>query len=180
LNRFTDNIAKAEALSAEIASILRESGKSNKSLTTKDESPWLASRTAPAKSNRKGGASPKQRVAKLPKGAEAGDEASTEPVAKPISSDSFTKPLPVSPELFSRYDRGEIYEKVWKMPIDDVAKGYSITEFTFRRTCGRLWIPLPSRRYMERKAAGQPVAPQPPLPEVQVQRRTKKATVTKR
>src|SRR5208283_2410827 len=74
LNRFTDNMGKAEALTAEIASILRESGHSNKSLITKDESPWLANRTAPVRSPRKGHASSKKRRAKLLNGAAGRDE----------------------------------------------------------------------------------------------------------
>ena len=177
LNRFTDNIGKVEALSIEIASILQGSAQGSKSLLTKDISPWLPSRTTPAKSAAPRDASRSKKGA-VPRKGDSAHEADTEDAVKPTLTTPSVQTLPVSPGLFSRYNREEIYEKVWKAPFEDVATEYGLTYFTLRKICERLWIPLPGRSYLARKAAGQPVVPQPPLPKVQVERK-ENATGTK-
>jgi hypothetical protein len=178
LNQFTDNIGKAEALSIEIASILQESEQSTKGLISKDESPWLPSKTARAKSTVPKNASRRKRGAKPRKGGSPRHKADIGGGVKQKAEDQSPQLLPVSPTLFSRYNREEIYEKLWKEPFKDVAREYGLTYFTLRKICERLWIPVPGRSYLARKAANEPVVPQPPLPKVQVQRR-EKATGTK-
>ncbi len=178
LNRFTDNVGKIEALSAEIASILRESKQGAKPLTIKDETPWLPSRPARARSTASKSRSPKHRGVKLRKGTSPRRKADTEGGVRPPAIDSAPQLLRVSPRLFSKYNREEVYEKVWKAPIQEVAEDYGVTDFTLRKTCERLWIPVPNRGYWARKAAGQPVVSPPPLPQVAVSRKVKKATGT--
>lgn len=174
LNRFREIISKAEALSAEIACILRDSEQDHKPLIKKDLNPWLPSKNARTKAAVSRRSSKKKNgAAKQRKGNPPGREADAEDAVRPTVTDPTPQPLPVSPGLFSRYDREEIYQKVWKAPIEDVAKEYGITDFTLRKTCERLWIPIPNRGYWERKAAGQPVIPAPPLPKVEVQRKVR-------
>lgn len=170
LNRFMDNIGKAEALSIEIAGILQESAQSSKGMITKDLSPWLPSKTVRAKATLPKNTPRRKKGAKARKSASSNIEADPGVANKPEAADPSPQPLPVSSGLFYRYDREEIYAKVWKAPIEDVAKELDLTDFTLRKTCERLWIPIPGRGYWTRKAAGQPVVPAPPLPKVQVQR----------
>ena len=170
LNRLTENMGKAEALSIEIASILQESAQLSKGLITKDESPWLPTKTARAKSAVSRNASRRKNGAKPRNGASSRQEADTGDTNMPEAADPSPQPLPVSPGLFSRYNREEIYEKAWKIPMQELAKEYGLSYDTFRKTCERLWIPVPGRGYLARKAAGQPVVPQPSLPRVLVER----------
>lgn len=171
LNRFTDNIGKAEALFAEIANILRSSVQCTTPLIIKDQSPWLVSRRAKVRSKVSGGATRKQKGGKPRKSATLKRKAGPSSVVKPKEVQPVPQPLPVSRGLLSRYNREGIYDKVWKMPFTDLAKEYKMTNDTLRKVCERLWIPFPGRGYLERRAAGQPVIPQPPLPKVQVERR---------
>jgi hypothetical protein len=173
LNTITENMDKIEALSVEIASILEEAGSRSKLLVSKDESPWLPIETAenglhsPRKHavRRKRAKASKKRSRKGAKN--SGD-------AKPVTADPAPEFLPVSPRLFYRYDREELYRKVWEMPLDQVAKQYGLSFDTFRKTCERLWIPIPRRAHWTKKAANEPVAPPPPLPAVKVARPKKK------
>ncbi len=170
LNRLAENISKADTLSAEIANVLQGAAQSGKSLIAKGESSDAAGRISPPKSKVSGHPErrrPRQR------------QDSVEPPAKRKATRSSSDALPVSPGLFYRYNRDEIYEKVWKMPLPEVAKEYGITDFTLRKTCERLWIPVPGRGYWARKAANQPVVSPPPLPKVQVLRRMKRVIGTK-
>jgi hypothetical protein len=178
LNRFTDNIDKLEALSIEIATILKGSAQGPKSLLTKDISPWLPSETTHAKAAVPRDASRSKKSSRPRKGSSALHKADTEDAVRPTLTTPPVQLLPVSRELFSRYNREEIYEKLWKTPFQDVANEYGLAYDTLRKTCERLWIPIPGRSYLGKKAAGQPVVPQPPLPKVQVER-TKEATGTK-
>jgi hypothetical protein len=171
LNRFTESIGKAEALSIEIANILQDAAQSSNGLIKKDITPWLPVKPIKIKPTRSKSAS-RGKVARKPSKGTASSATSGEGGSvKPPATVPPPPPLPVSPGLFSRYDREEIYEKVWKAPIEDVAKEYGITSDTLRVTCNRLWIPIPNRAYWVRKAAGQPVVCAPPLPKVQVQRK---------
>ena len=161
LNQLTENVGKAEALSALISDILREAAQNAKPLNVKGEGSRTASRIP----------QPKPKVSGHPKKQRRRQEG-VQPAERKATGPSC-EALPVSPGLFYRYDREEIYKKVWEMPLDQVAKEYGLTFDTFRKTCERLWIPIPRRAYFAMKAANKPVAPAPPLPEVQVLR-TKK------
>ncbi len=119
LNPFTENVNKAEALSAEIDTILQGSDQSRKSLMTFVQPPFA-------------------------------------PVAQS-----------------SRYNREELYEQVWTVPIRELALVYGVSESGVRKACLRLRIPAPGCGYWARKAAKLPLDPRPPLPEAPVQRREK-------
>jgi len=57
----------------------------------------------------------------------------------------------------ARYDREELYEKVWAQPIQTLAKEYGGSDVALARACRRRRIPLPGRGYWAKKAAGKPV-----------------------
>ena len=65
-----------------------------------------------------------------------------------------------------RYDRDELYEKVWTMPVRIVAKEYGVSDVAIAKACRRLHIPVPGRGYWAKNAANLPVKPRPPLPPV--------------
>ena len=73
----------------------------------------------------------------------------------------------VSRELLARYNREELYEKVWQRPVQRLAKEFGISDVGLAKVCRKLFVPLPGRGYWARKAAGQKVGPRPALPPVQ-------------
>jgi hypothetical protein len=83
------------------------------------------------------------------------------------SATTGQEPLEVSSSLMGRYDREELYEQVWAVPMQKLAKHYGISDVALAKSCRKLLIPLPGRGYWAKKAASQPVRPRPPLPLVQ-------------
>jgi hypothetical protein len=67
------------------------------------------------------------------------------------------------PVLIAKYDRNELYEKVWEKPLKRVAEEYGVSDVAIGKACRKLMIPLPGRGYWAKKAANQPVEPRPPL-----------------
>jgi hypothetical protein len=76
------------------------------------------------------------------------------------------KPLPVSRILMVRYDREELYEKVWRMPVRLAAREYGVSDVAIGKVCRKLHIPVPGRGYWAKRAANRPVEPRPPLPQL--------------
>jgi DNA-binding transcriptional ArsR family regulator len=70
----------------------------------------------------------------------------------------------VSRELISRYNRKELYKRVWSQPIQKLAAAYGLSDVGLGKVCRKLRIPLPGRGYWNKKNAGQPVGPRPPMP----------------
>lgn len=64
----------------------------------------------------------------------------------------------------ARYNREELYEKVWRMPVLLVAKQYGVSNVAIGKVCRKLRIPVPGRGWAK-KAANRPVEPRPPLPQ---------------
>lgn len=81
---------------------------------------------------------------------------------KPRTRPVFEEPPQVSPRLLARYDREELYEKVWTLTMQKVAKEYGVSDGTLGRTCKELHVPVPGVGYWNKKAANQPVEPRPP------------------
>jgi hypothetical protein len=73
----------------------------------------------------------------------------------------------VSPVLMARYDREKLYEEVWSLPMQQVARGYGVSDVAIGKTCRNLYIPVPGRGYWAKRAAHQPIEPRPPLPVIQ-------------
>jgi hypothetical protein len=86
------------------------------------------------------------------------------------SAQETVLPLPlVSRDLMSRYNREELYERVWSLPMQRLAAAYGISDVGLAKVCRKLCIPLPGRGFWAKKSAGKTVRRRPPLPSVQVQ-----------
>lgn len=72
--------------------------------------------------------------------------------------------IPTPERLRPRYDREELYDKVWQIPMRTLAKDYGVCDVALARTCRKLKVPVPGRGYWSKKAAGLPVPLRPPLP----------------
>lgn len=53
-----------------------------------------------------------------------------------------------------RLKREDLYEQVWSRPMTEVAKQYRMSDVGLAKICKKLNIPVPSRGYWARKAAG--------------------------
>lgn len=87
-------------------------------------------------------------------------------LAEPREIDTSQEPFAVSRKLLARYNRQELYEKVWTMPVAKVAEEYGVSHVVMGATCRKLHIPVPGNNYWRGKAANRPVLVKPPLPEV--------------
>ena len=68
----------------------------------------------------------------------------------------------------ARYNRKELYNRVWMVPMWTLPKEFGVSDVALGKTCKKLHIPVPGRGYWAKKAANQPVDPRPALPKVQV------------
>lgn len=66
--------------------------------------------------------------------------------------------------LRSRYNREDLYKKVWEVPMRTLAKEYGVSDVALGKTCLKLNIPIPGRGYWAKRAANLPIPPPPPLP----------------
>lgn len=86
------------------------------------------------------------------------------PVNGPETGNSPPIVVPVPGLLRPRYDREELYEKVWKVPLRTLAKEYGVCDVALARTCRKLNVPVPGRGYWAKREALLLVPPRPPLP----------------
>ena len=159
LNRFTENASKAEALGKEIAIILQATTIGHKSLITcgidlcpVDEVAAAVGLGSVDRASQRTGAKQRQ---------------PSTGAKRTAKSKTLPKPLPVSAGLMSRYNRKDLYAKVWSSPMRTVAKEFGVSDVALAKTYRKLHIPVPGRGYWAKKAADKPVAPKPPLPKVQ-------------
>jgi hypothetical protein len=68
--------------------------------------------------------------------------------------------------LLARYNRTELYEKVWLEPMRILAKQYNVSDVYLARVCRMLRIPLPGLGYWAKRVAGRATKKRPPLPPV--------------
>jgi hypothetical protein len=87
---------------------------------------------------------------------------------KPRTLPAFEEPQQVSPLLMARYDREDLYEKVWTLTMQKAAKEYGVSDVALGKTCRKLYIPVPGRGYWNKMAANQPVEPRPFLPVIRI------------
>src|SRR6266852_5373216 len=64
----------------------------------------------------------------------------------------------------SKWDRQELYEKVWQFPLRKLAAEYSISDVGLAKICHKLKIPLPGLGYWTKIACGHTI-PRPLLPD---------------
>jgi hypothetical protein len=76
------------------------------------------------------------------------------------------QPRSVSRELLSKYNREELYQKVWAVPMRKVARDYGVSDVALAKTCKKLLIPVPGCGYWAKRFAGRDVPMQPKLPVV--------------
>jgi hypothetical protein len=74
------------------------------------------------------------------------------------------KRQPPPPALLARYNRAELYEKLWTEPTRIVAKHFGVSDVWLSKVCKALRVPRPGRGYWAKKRAGRSVAKRPPLP----------------
>lgn len=91
----------------------------------------------------------------------------TETVIDPGLATSDPPALTVPASLMSRYDRNQLYEKIWSDSLKQAAMDHRVSESTLKRACVELHIPLPGRGYWKSKLWGKAVEQWPPLPDVQ-------------
>jgi hypothetical protein len=65
----------------------------------------------------------------------------------------------------SKWDRQELYEKVWQFPLRKLAAEYGISDVGLAKVCRKLEVPLPGLGHWTKIACGHTI-PRPPLPEV--------------
>ena len=86
------------------------------------------------------------------------------PVNRPETGYSPPNVVAVPGLLRPRYDREELYEKVWKVPLRTLAKEYGVSDIALAKTCRKLNVPVPGRGYWAKREALLLVPPRPPLP----------------
>lgn len=167
LNRLTANLAKAEALIAEIASISQAAGYDGKPLISCGEDPNPPGLGPHQERPGIVGSVVQVKRAKRVKGP-GWQQTSTKRAVKSKTPRTSPQPIAVPAGLMSRYDRQELYNKVWKLPMRLLAKEFGVSNVALAKTCKKLHVPVPGRGYWAKKAANQPVGARPPLPKVQV------------
>src|SRR6266478_1200821 len=65
-----------------------------------------------------------------------------------------------------KWDRQELYEKVWQSPLRKLAAEYNISDVGLAKVCHKLKIPLPGLGHWTKIACGHTI-PRPPLPEIE-------------
>src|SRR5580704_11336963 len=66
-------------------------------------------------------------------------------------------------EMSGKWDREELYEKVWQHPLRKLAAEYGISDVALANVCRKLQIPLPSLGHWTKIQCGQAI-PRPALP----------------
>jgi hypothetical protein len=66
-----------------------------------------------------------------------------------------------------KYDREELYRKVWEQPMLKVAEEYGVSSVALGKTCRKLSVPVPGRGYWAKLAHGHPGEKKPPLPKLE-------------
>ena len=74
---------------------------------------------------------------------------------------------PISRNLLKRYNREDIYDRVWRKPIWQVAKDIGHTEHALCNACIKLYIPTPPRGYWGLKPSNRDSIERPPLPNIE-------------
>jgi hypothetical protein len=168
LNWIAENANKVEALRAEITGILQAAQSTSNPSTPRVAMESAVDQTASAESSNIVQASAQHAVSKHIQTAPLRHRTSSMRAAKPKKNGTAPQPLTVSPGLMSRYNRKELYEKVWKVPMQRLAKEFGVSDVALAKTCKKLHIPVPGRGYWAKKMANQPVAARPVLPSVSI------------
>lgn len=66
--------------------------------------------------------------------------------------------------MWEKYDRDELYKKVWEQPLLRVADEYGVSAVALGKTCKKLSVPVPGRGHWAKLAHGKQGAKRPALP----------------
>ena len=66
-----------------------------------------------------------------------------------------------------KYDREELYQKVWEQPMLKVAQEYGVSSVALGKTCKKLSVPVPGRGHWAKLAYGHSGVKKPQLPELE-------------
>jgi hypothetical protein len=80
--------------------------------------------------------------------------------------DDRKKVKTLSSALLARFNREELYNKVWLEPMRTVARSYDVSDVWLSKICKALRIPVPGRGYWAMKSAGAPLRRRPSLPPI--------------
>jgi excisionase family DNA binding protein len=149
LNQLASNRSKAEALRNEIAHILNGLPRASP--------PDASAESTPGRESQRHCAVPGSDTPK----AHDLSQKYLAPSGRALSAKR--RPLWVSSSLMARYDREELYERVWTIPIRKLAKQYGVSDVALAKSCRKLSIRLPGRGYWAKKNANRPVSPRPPI-----------------
>jgi hypothetical protein len=61
------------------------------------------------------------------------------------------------------YNRDRLFAEVWERPLRDVAKDDAVSDVALANMCRKLRVPLPTRGYWARRAAGKGTGGRPSL-----------------
>lgn len=92
----------------------------------------------------------------------------TKEVVFPITSDLKNGPKAVSAALLAKYNRQNLFEKVWKANLRCVAGEIGVFRKTLSRICKELHIPIPPSGFWLMSPGHRGAVSRPLLPEVQV------------
>ena len=68
--------------------------------------------------------------------------------------------------MFEKYDREELYRKVWEQPMLKVAEEYGVSAVALGKTCRKLSVPA-CRGHWAKLAHGHAGSKKPPLPKLE-------------
>jgi hypothetical protein len=68
--------------------------------------------------------------------------------------------------VWEKYDREELYQKVWEQPLLKVAEEYGVSAVALGKTCRKLSVPVPGRGHWAKLAHGKVGTKKPPLPKL--------------
>jgi hypothetical protein len=68
--------------------------------------------------------------------------------------------------VWEKYDREELYQKVWEQALVKVAEGYGVSAVALGKTCHKLSVPVPGRGHWAKLAHGKEGTNKPPLPKL--------------
>jgi hypothetical protein len=68
--------------------------------------------------------------------------------------------------VWEKYDREELYQKVWEQPLLKVAEEYGVSAVALGKTCRKLSVPVPGRGHWAKLVHGKEGTKKPPLPKL--------------
>jgi len=114
------------------------------------------------------GTQPNPKASDTSEGGQAKSLLADRPSEIPADRGSFPMPsIPtISRNLLKRYDRKDIYDRVWRRPVWQVANDLGITEHALCNACIKLYVPKPPRGYWNLKETNRSSIERPLLPDI--------------